>query len=446
MAWVSLIVIISPLDTAALTKRPKRHSGESCEPIIAKYIADHSADHLVRDPAAAKTVFFLHIPRTAGRTYHACFLKLSTPPSNRCEKSYDVLRLNASIPACGLLGSHDDLSVLQYLPTETAVVTQLRDPVERILSAYEFAVEVAARAVYGRKAPKADQTRVSTRDVWPWELLVPWMEEDIKRRALENPTSSLSGQLDPYNNPLIMPLAEFVDAPIVEELLHNGASLQVLGITNYTHWKDTEQLRRCMFGGPKAQMQIQQLALQKLQDFAHVGVMERLEDSIRSLAAAMGLKMRGPAWKAAPDAFQVGPDGVLRQVKADEEYRHPVTLGQAYAQCVARARKKAAVRKASSFSLLKLPEGTGLEFTKQSRAAIDSAILDRIRIKNSVDTALWERGQELFAAKLEAQRKQGLLEKLPTIPGGQGPAHGADHAHPGEQRKRRFGDELKRTM
>ncbi len=53
------------------------------------------------------------------------------------------------------------------------------------------------------------------------------MEEDIKWRALENPISSLSGQLDPYNNPLIMPLAEFVDAPLVEELLHNGAALQV---------------------------------------------------------------------------------------------------------------------------------------------------------------------------------------------------------------------------
>lgn len=37
-----------------------------------------------------------------------------------------MLRLNASIPTCGLLGSHDDLSALQYLPTETAVVTQLR--------------------------------------------------------------------------------------------------------------------------------------------------------------------------------------------------------------------------------------------------------------------------------------------------------------------------------
>jgi hypothetical protein len=39
------------------------------------------------------------------------------------------------------------------------------------------------------------------------------------------------------------------------------------------------------------------------------------------------------------------------------------------------------------------------------------------RSKNAVDAALWERGQELFAAKLEVQRKGGLLETLPSIPG-----------------------------
>jgi hypothetical protein len=81
--------------------------------------------------------------------------------------------------------------------------------------------------------------------------------------------------------------------------------------------------------------------------------------------------------QAAPDAFQAGPDGALRQVKADEEYLHPAPLGHAYGQCVARARKKAAIRKAASFK--SLPEGSGLEFTKQSRAAIDPAILARIR-------------------------------------------------------------------
>ncbi len=33
--------------------------------------------------------------------------------------------------------------------------------------------------------------------------------------------------LNPYNNSLVMPLHEFVEHPIAEELLHNGATLQV---------------------------------------------------------------------------------------------------------------------------------------------------------------------------------------------------------------------------
>ena len=53
--------------------------------------------------------------------------QLGRPPSKRCEKSYDMLRLNASVPSCGLLGSHDDFSVVvDSLPPNTAVVTQLR--------------------------------------------------------------------------------------------------------------------------------------------------------------------------------------------------------------------------------------------------------------------------------------------------------------------------------
>lgn len=35
--------------------------------------------------------------------------------------------------------------------------------------------------------------------------------------------------LDPYNNSLVMPLHEWVEHPIAEELLHNGATLQARG-------------------------------------------------------------------------------------------------------------------------------------------------------------------------------------------------------------------------
>ena len=33
--------------------------------------------------------------------------------------------------------------------------------------------------------------------------------------------------LDPYNNPLVMPLKDFVESPVVADLLHDGAALQV---------------------------------------------------------------------------------------------------------------------------------------------------------------------------------------------------------------------------
>lgn len=143
-----------------------------------------NADHML---------YFLHIPRTAGRTYGACFLKQAWVPSRRCAKSYDVLRLNSSVPDCGLLSSHDDYSVIQYLPKDAAIATQLRDPVERVLSAYEFAIEVAARALV-KDAPDKDPSKVDTQHVWPWSLLVPLMRQDLLTRvspyALHKPSAT----------------------------------------------------------------------------------------------------------------------------------------------------------------------------------------------------------------------------------------------------------------
>jgi hypothetical protein len=84
---------------------------------------------------------------TAGRTFHTCLLRLGTPPAARCPKSYDRLTPADTLSNCTLLSSHDDFSAVQSLPAgRVAVVTQLRDPLERFLSAYEFAIEVGLLA------------------------------------------------------------------------------------------------------------------------------------------------------------------------------------------------------------------------------------------------------------------------------------------------------------
>ena len=39
--------------------------------------------------------------------------------------------------------------------------------------------------------------------------------------------------LDPYDNPLVMSLKEFVEHPISKELLHNGQTFQVRGLGSW---------------------------------------------------------------------------------------------------------------------------------------------------------------------------------------------------------------------
>lgn len=139
--------------------------------------------------------------RTAGRTFHSCLLRPGTPGSKRCPKAYDHLRIDFSVPQCYLLSSHDDFSVVERLPDNTAVVTQIRDPVDRFLSSYEFAIEVAARQLRRSKTYVKPKNRVVTDDVWPWSHLIPFFVDDIqpkmaaaKAQPLEAPGAQLEQQ------------------------------------------------------------------------------------------------------------------------------------------------------------------------------------------------------------------------------------------------------------
>lgn len=72
---------------------------------------------------------------------------------------------------------------------------------------------------------------------------------------------------------------------------------QMLGLTNYSRWADAGALRACAAADEPAAERLQAAALARLRALAHVGLTERLEESIASLAASLGLRMDGPAWK-----------------------------------------------------------------------------------------------------------------------------------------------------
>lgn len=60
-----------------------------------------------------------------------------------------------------------------------------------------------------------------------WDPLAPEPHSTPTRPAPVWTLPDPEPVLNPYNNSLVMPLHEFVEHPIAEELLHNGAALQV---------------------------------------------------------------------------------------------------------------------------------------------------------------------------------------------------------------------------
>jgi hypothetical protein len=72
-----------------------------------------------------------------------------------------------------------------FLPSDSAVYTSIRDPVGRLLSAYEFAAELAIRDST-RASPRraAVGANVETTNVWPWSYLQPHFLADITARTV----------------------------------------------------------------------------------------------------------------------------------------------------------------------------------------------------------------------------------------------------------------------
>eukprot|EP00201_Polytomella_parva_P018810 CAMPEP_0175071958 /NCGR_PEP_ID=MMETSP0052_2-20121109/19588_1 /TAXON_ID=51329 ORGANISM="Polytomella parva, Strain SAG 63-3" /NCGR_SAMPLE_ID=MMETSP0052_2 /ASSEMBLY_ACC=CAM_ASM_000194 /LENGTH=722 /DNA_ID=CAMNT_0016339299 /DNA_START=179 /DNA_END=2347 /DNA_ORIENTATION=+ len=265
-------------------------------------------------------------------------------PSRRCSKGYDRLRLNLEDPGCYFLSTHDDFSVIQLLPPGTSVLSQLRDPVSRFVSAYEFAIEVAARFMSRNSRPyRKEPSRVITEDVWPWSYLVPFFISDMKRRKEERkllnetldpnvwiarsdlktnqrvyynaardiskneiPADDLSSArildpIDPYDNPLVISFAEFVRHPIAAELLHNGQTYQVLGITNYSHFGEADAIRACMSSDVDIRDALHWKAKRRVKTFTHVGTTDHLFDSVASGGASLHLPLWDHAYAGGED-------------------------------------------------------------------------------------------------------------------------------------------------
>uniref|UniRef100_J3MBG6 Sulfotransferase n=1 Tax=Oryza brachyantha TaxID=4533 RepID=J3MBG6_ORYBR len=408
-------------------------------------------------------LFFLHIPRTGGRTYFHCFLKKLYTNAEECPRSYDKLRFDPSHPDCKLVVSHDDYSFMSKLPSErTSVVTILRNPVDRVFSTYEFSVEVAARFLVhpNLTSAKLMTTRVlsksravSTLDIWPWKYLVPWMREDLfarrDARGIDNVRSA--HRVNAYDvEDMVMPLHQYINDPVAHEIIHNGATFQITGLTNNSYFSGAHEVRHCVRKHPDLGHFVLQVAKSRLDRMLYVGLTEDHEESARLFAHMVGAQVLSQSGALNLDIKEDQPsenDSRSSTLDPEEEETNEhlnrthglqnnralktadtgkddhgkgnMTVGklmEAYEGCISKLRKSQSNRR--KISLKKVEEAN---FSKEARQQVPGALLEQIMSLNSLDMELYEHAKKIFTQEhlmLKAQHSMVAQHKqLPAKKG-----------------------------
>ncbi|KAH8945289.1 hypothetical protein BDL97_12G034100 [Sphagnum fallax] len=364
--------------------------------IVDREVQLKSADGLqLRD-----LLFFLHIPRTGGRTYHQCFLKQLFLSEERCRISYDKLRFDPSQPSCKIFSTHDDFSIMHKLDqSSTSAVTNLRHPLDRVLSTYEFSVEVAARFLRLKKGFPGQNPflhtksthLVSTLSIWPWKYLVPFMQRDIFMRRdarLEGHVIHMAASANTSYDAasIVMSLLEFIHHPVAHELVHNGAMFQVAGLTNNSFIKEAGLVHKCVERYPQLGHQVLHVAKRRLDGMLYVGLTEKQQESASIFLGLMGDQVSGRLEALQQESGKQNVSAPGQQQDAAQ------SLWMAYNSCTRNLQASCSSRRAAALQLI-----PPIIFSKEERKLIPDAVVEDILSLNSLDLELYEHAEMLYA-------------------------------------------------
>nr|XP_043632832.1 protein-tyrosine sulfotransferase isoform X2 [Erigeron canadensis] len=398
---LALLLLLLPIQV--YPNSSNAYDYEHCETIVEKWASssrqtDNNNDdgHILKD-----LLFFLHVPRTGGRSYFYCFLKKLYSSSLECPRSYDKLRFNPRKQNCRLLATHDDYSIMSKLSREkTSVVTILRNPVERVFSAYEFSIEVAARFLVHTNLTSAAKTSeklrlkkgvVSTLDIWPWKYLVPWMMEELfkRRDARKKMGQPFAYGNDPYNvEEVVLPLHEFINHPVAMDIVHNGATFQIAGLTNNSNIWDAHDVRHCVMTHQTLGKHVLEVAKKRLDDMLYVGLTEDHRESATMFANLVGQQVISQLAASNP-VTEAGND--TSAVEAQNKNMTVENLMETYGTCVSKLRSSQSKRRINSFRRI-----SPVNFTKEARRHVSEAVLKHISLLNGLDIELYKHAQKFF--------------------------------------------------
>ncbi|KAH7330993.1 hypothetical protein KP509_20G011800 [Ceratopteris richardii] len=346
------------------------YTSEECSAIVKRW-EGHAISQLSelsedRHTELKELLYFLHVPRTGGRTFHQCLL----------------------------LVSHDDYSILSTLPVRsTSIVTNLRHPVDRVFSAYEFTVEVAARFLRPTLRGKVDSLKASkmassTLMIWPWSILVPWMRDDLYERG-KHRISSAQEKTSPegfsnYNaSTFVMPFHEFIHQHLVADNIHNGEAFQIAGLTSNSYTK-----------GAAAKMRLDKMIF--------VGLTEKHEDSAKAFAHIVVKQIHAreepiiSTTERSPSAVSEVQNSASDNATGFAKQALTVDgLIRTYEKCSGRLQSIQAEHR-----IVSLKHSLPISFSKEARLGVPEQILEEIKKLNALDLDLFEYVQHRFRQPL----------------------------------------------
>ncbi|KMT02046.1 hypothetical protein BVRB_9g207780 isoform A [Beta vulgaris subsp. vulgaris] len=448
--FVSLLIIGSAFLLANVASAEDDY--QRCEIAVNKWATSQLSQEVKEDKHTLHDLlFFLHIPRTGGRTYFHCFLKKLYSSRLECPRSYDKLRFNPRKANCRLLVTHDDYSMMTKLPNEkTSVVTILRNPVDRVFSTYEFSIEVAARFLVHPNLTSSIQMAgrlrkknkgVSTLDIWPWKYLVPWMREDLFARRDARLSQNLNHveSKDSYNmEDFAMPLHQYINDPIALDIVHNGATFQVAGLTNNSYLAESHEVRTCVQKYQSLGKSVLDVAKRRLDNMLYVGLTEDHKGSATTFAHVVGAQVISQLvvsnsskehqaknvteqsysiaeFQSQNDQHETTPiDESPRTVSpASGEIRKSMTVGklvEAYETCISNLRKSQSQRRINSLKRI-----SPVNYTKEARRQVPESVIEQIVSLNRLDMELYKYAQNIFAGQHEQMIQKLLQERQSSI-------------------------------